>query len=83
MLSMEKNVHSSPITSTNIQSAIQEKVVTEQETEKINLEINKAKKEAQRKKIEAQGIAESQNSKIIIIGGGQDKLPLILSDSAP
>lgn len=91
----------------NIQAAIQQKVATQQETEKLALEIDKARKEAERKKVEAQGIAnsqkiisesltdkiiklkaieatqklsESQNSKVIIIGGGQDKLPLILSE---
>ncbi len=91
----------------NIQAAIQQKVATQQETEKLALEIDKARKEAERKKVEAQGIAnsqkiisesltdkiiklkaieatqklsESQNSKVIIIGGGQDRLPLILSE---
>lgn len=99
-----------------IQAAIQKKLEAEQESEKqqfindkerqsIEFGLEKAKKEAERKKIEAQGIAnsqallskglteqliklkaieatqklaESQNSKIIIIGGGEDKLPLIL-----
>jgi regulator of protease activity HflC (stomatin/prohibitin superfamily) len=91
----------------NIQAVIQAKVAAEQENQKLDLEIIKTKKEGERKKVEAQGIAvsqkilsegltdkilklkaieatqklaESQNSKIIIIGGGQDKLPLILSD---
>ena len=91
----------------NIQAAIQAKVAAEQENQKLDLEIIKTKKEGERKKVEAQGIAvaqkilsegltdkilklkaieatqklaESQNSKIIIIGGGEDKLPLILSD---
>jgi regulator of protease activity HflC (stomatin/prohibitin superfamily) len=72
------------------------------------LEINLARKEAQKQKIEAQGkadaqkiltttltdraiqlkaieatqkLAESPNSKIIVFGGGQDKLPVILSDN--
>lgn len=91
----------------NIQAAIQSKVATEQENQKLDLEIAKAKKDAERKKVEAQGtavsqkilsdgltdkiltlkaieatqkLAESQNSKIIIMGGGQDKLPLILPE---
>ncbi len=72
------------------------------------MEINLARKEAQKQKIEAQGkadaqkiltttltdraiqlkaieatqkLAESPNSKIIVFGGGQDKLPVILSDN--
>lgn len=91
----------------NIQAAIQSKVALEQENAKLDLEIIKAKKEAQRKKVEAQGIsvaqkilsdgltdkilklkaieaqqklAESSNSKIIIMGNGQGSTPLILSD---
>lgn len=91
----------------NIQAAIQAKVAMEQETEKIGLETIKARKEAERKLVEARGtaaaqkilsegltdkiiklkaieatqdLAKSPNSKVIIIGGGQDKLPLILSD---
>jgi regulator of protease activity HflC (stomatin/prohibitin superfamily) len=92
----------------NIQASIQSKVTVEQENQKLDLEIAKARKDAERKKIEAQGVAtsqkiladgltdqvlklkaieatqklaESQNSKIIIIGGGQDKLPIILPDN--
>ncbi len=91
----------------NIQAAIQSKVAMEQETQKIELEVIKAKKEAEKKIVEARGtadaqkilsegltdkiiklkaieatqkLAESQNTKIIIIGGGQDKLPLILNE---
>jgi prohibitin 1 len=91
----------------NIQAAIQAKVAMEQETQKIGLEVIKAKKESERKIVEARGTADAQkilsegltdkiiqlkaieateelakspNSKVIIIGGGQDKLPLILSD---
>lgn len=91
----------------NIQAAIQSKVAMEQETQKIGLEIIKAKKEAERKLIEAKGTADAQkilsegltdkmitlktieateklagspNSKVIILGGGQNQLPLILSD---
>jgi regulator of protease activity HflC (stomatin/prohibitin superfamily) len=91
----------------NIQIAIQAKVAMEQETQRIELEIIKAKKQAERQLVEAratsdaqkiiseglteqiiqlkaieatQKLAESQNSKIIIIGGGQDKLPLIIPE---
>ncbi|MEB3120669.1 MAG: prohibitin family protein [Snowella sp.] len=91
----------------NIQAAIQEKVAMEQETQKITLEVIKAKKESERKIVEARGTADAQkilsegltdkiiqlkaieatqelakspNSKVIIFGGGKDKLPLILSD---
>jgi regulator of protease activity HflC (stomatin/prohibitin superfamily) len=102
----------------NIQAAIQAKVAVEQETQKIGLEVIKAKKESERKIVEAKGTADAQkilsrgtsdsqkilsegltdkiiklkaieatqelakspNSKVIIIGGGQDRLPLILSD---
>lgn len=93
----------------NIQAAIQAKVAMEQETQKIGLEVIKAKKESERKIVEARGTADAQkilsegltdkiiklkaieatqelakspNSKVIIIGGGQDRLPLILSDGA-
>ncbi|MFM7577782.1 MAG: SPFH domain-containing protein, partial [Microcystaceae cyanobacterium] len=91
----------------NIQAAIQSKVAMEQETQKIDLEIQKAKKEAERKLVEARGTANAQkvlsegltdkiiqlktieateklgqspNSKIIIVGGGQKTLPLMLTD---
>jgi regulator of protease activity HflC (stomatin/prohibitin superfamily) len=91
----------------NIQNAIQEKVAMEQNNQKKELELVSARKDAERKVIEAQGVAnsqkilsqsltdniikmkaieatqklaESQNTKLLIIGGGQDKLPLILSD---
>ncbi len=100
----------------SVQSAIQEKLAAQQDSERqqfvnekerqeIEFQLEKAKKEAERKLIEAKGIAdsqkllaqsltkpvlqmkaieatqklaESQNSKIIIMGGGEDKLPLIL-----
>lgn len=91
----------------NIQAAIQSKVALEQENQKLDLEITKARKEAERKKVEAQGIstsqkilsdgltdkilklkaieaqqklAESPNSKIIIMGNSQGNTSLILSD---
>ncbi|MDJ0731982.1 MAG: prohibitin family protein [Crocosphaera sp.] len=99
-----------------IQKAIEEKLEAEQASQKqqfinekerqaIAFELEKAQQEATRKKIEAQGVADSQrllsqglteqliklkaieatqklaeseNSKVIIIGGGEDKLPLLL-----
>jgi len=91
----------------NIQKAIQEKVEMEQSNQKKELELISARKDAERKIVEAQGVAdsqkilsesltdniikmkaieatqklaESQNTKVLIMGGGQDKLPLILSD---
>lgn len=91
----------------NIQVAIQQKIIAKQKIEAIDLEIDLAKKEAQKERIEAQGkadaqkilattltdraiqlkaieatqkLAESPNSKIIVFGGGRDKLPVILSD---
>ncbi len=99
-----------------IQKAIEEKLeaqqasqkqqfINEKERQAISFELEKAQQEATRKKIEAQGVADSQrllsqglteqliklkaieatqklaeseNSKVIIIGGGEDKLPLLL-----
>ncbi len=88
-----------------IREAIQAKLAAEQESQKLDFEIEKARKQAEKNKIEARGKAEAQrllsqglteevlrlkaieatqnlaqsnNAKVIIIGGGQDKLPLIL-----
>jgi regulator of protease activity HflC (stomatin/prohibitin superfamily) len=88
-----------------IQAAIQQKLEAQQQSEQLDFEVEKARKEANRKKVEAQGIAESQkiisqgltqevlqlkaieateklaqsqNSKVIIMGGGENKMPLIL-----
>ncbi|NJM86888.1 MAG: prohibitin family protein [Hydrococcus sp. RU_2_2] len=88
-----------------IQAAIQQKLEAQQQSEQLDFEVEKARKEANRKKVEAQGLAEaqkilsqgltkevlqlkaieateklaqSQNSKVIIMGGGEDKMPLIL-----
>ena len=101
-----------------IQKAIEQKLEAEQESQKqqfvnekerqaIAFDLEKAKQEATRKKIEAQGIADSQrllsqglteqliqlkaieatqklaeseNSKVIIIGGGENQLPLLLQN---
>lgn len=50
----------------SLQTAIQEKLQAEQESQKMKFVLEKEQKEAERKKIEAQGIAESQ--KIISSG---------------
>ena len=90
-----------------IQASIQEKLAAEQESQELDFELEKARKEAERKKIEARGnaeaqsllskglteqvlklkaieatqkLAESPNSKVIIIGGGKDNLPILLQD---
>jgi regulator of protease activity HflC (stomatin/prohibitin superfamily) len=86
-------------------AAIEEKLRAEQESQRMQFILQKEKQEADRKRIEAQGIsdfqkivssgiseqllrwkgieatlkiAESQNSKVVIIGSGKDGLPIIL-----
>lgn len=88
-----------------VKAAIENKLKADQEQQAMEFQIMKEKKEAERKKIEAEGIqtfqeivtkgiddrllrwkgidatlklAESPNSKIIIIGAGQDGLPVLL-----
>ncbi|MDW7694142.1 prohibitin family protein [Flammeovirgaceae bacterium SG7u.111] len=88
-----------------IKTAIENKLKQEQESKEYEFRLEKELKEAERKKIEAQGIkdfqdivsegisdkllkwkgiestlelAKSQNSKVVIIGGGKDGLPIIL-----
>ncbi len=85
--------------------AIEEKLRAEQESQRMEFILDKETKEAERKKIEAQGIsdfqeivsrgidqnllrwkgieatealAQSQNSKVVVIGSGADGLPIIL-----
>jgi regulator of protease activity HflC (stomatin/prohibitin superfamily) len=92
-----------------LQAAIQEKLNAEQEAARMEFVLQKEKQEAERKKIEAEGIssfqkivteginenllrwkgieatlkiAESPNSKIVIIGSGKDGLPVILGSDA-
>jgi regulator of protease activity HflC (stomatin/prohibitin superfamily) len=89
-----------------ISEAINFKLTADQEAQRMEFEIEKEKREAERKRIEAQGIAdfqqivsagitqsllkwkgieatlkiaESQNSKIIVIGNDAGSLPIILS----
>lgn len=90
----------------NLRNSIEKKLQMEQESLEYEFRIAKAEKEAQRKKIEAQGIqefqnivnksitpqllkwkgveatevlAKSSNSKVVIIGGGDGGLPVILN----
>ena len=85
--------------------AIEEKLRAEQESQRMQFVLTKEKQEADRKRIEAQGIsdfqnivakgiseqllrwkgieatqklAESSNSKVVVIGAGKDGLPIIL-----
>ncbi len=89
-----------------IKSAIERKLKQQQEALEYEFRLQKEKKEAERKRIEAEGIrdfqhivtegisdkllrwkgieatlklAESQNAKVIVIGGGKDGLPIILN----
>jgi regulator of protease activity HflC (stomatin/prohibitin superfamily) len=89
----------------NIKRAISEKLEEEQKALKMQFTLNRERQEAERKRIEAQGIADfqrivatgisnellrwkgieateklaqSSNSKVVVIGSGKDGLPLIL-----
>jgi regulator of protease activity HflC (stomatin/prohibitin superfamily) len=89
----------------NIKRAISEKLEEEQRAFKMEFTLNRERQEAERKRIEAQGIADfqktvsagigpellrwkgieateklatSQNAKVVVIGAGEDGLPLIL-----
>ena len=106
-----KNIHLDAVRIRNIvlpatiRDAIETKLQAEQESRKYDFLIEKEKKEAERKKIEAEGIKEYQNivsqslserllkwqgieatkelsnspnSKVIVVGGGDSGLPLIL-----
>ncbi len=91
---------------TSIQKSIEEKLSADQEAQKYNYLIEQEKKEAERRRIDAEGkaaankilsasltdkilkekgilatekLAGSDNTKIIIIGGGDDGLPIILN----
>ncbi len=90
----------------SIQKSIEEKLSADQEAQKYNYLIEQEKKEAERRRIDAEGkatankilsasltdkilkekgilatekLAGSNNTKIIIIGGGDDGLPIILN----
>lgn len=89
-----------------LKASIEAKLTAEQEALRMEYVLQKEKQEAERKRIEARGIADfqaivsqglndkllkwkgieatqaladSQNSKIIVIGGGKDGLPIILN----
>ncbi len=89
-----------------IKQSIEQKLAAEQEAQKYDYLIDKEKKEAERRRIDAEGkaaankilsasittnilkekgisateeLAKSPNSKIIVIGGGDDGLPVILN----
>ncbi|MBD3884408.1 prohibitin family protein [Phormidium tenue FACHB-886] len=88
-----------------LQAAIQEKLKAEQATQQMKFTLEQERQEAERKRIEAQGIADSQkivsqgltpavlqlraieateklaqsqNSKVVVMGGGQGGTPVIL-----
>lgn len=90
-----------------VANAIQEKLRREQEAEQMKFVLQKEQQEAERKRIEAQGIADfqrtiaqglsaqllewkgieateklanSSNSKVVVIGGSKTGLPIILGD---
>ena len=90
-----------------IKQAIESKLKQEQESLEYEFKLQKARKEAERQKIDAEGkatankilsasltdkilkekgieatlrLAESPNSKVIVIGSGEDGLPIILGD---
>jgi regulator of protease activity HflC (stomatin/prohibitin superfamily) len=90
-----------------IRNAIADKLAEEQRAQKMRFTLDRERQEADRKQIEAQGIAkyqsivrqgltpeylqfkgieataqlaESENAKVVIVGGGKSGLPLILGD---
>ncbi len=92
-----------------IKTAIADKLAEEQRSQKMRFTLDKERQEAQRKQIEAEGIAkyqtivrqgltgeylqykgieatsrlaESPNTKIVIVGAGKGGLPVILGDAA-
>ena len=92
----------------SIKTSIEEKLRADQEAQKMSYEIEKAKKEAEKHRIEAQGkadanrilnaslsdnilkekgisatenLANSPNTKIIVIGNSKDGLPIILGNN--
>jgi regulator of protease activity HflC (stomatin/prohibitin superfamily) len=89
-----------------VSNAVQTKLAADQQAQQMEFVLKKEQREAERKRIEAQGIAdyqrivssglnenllrwkgieataklaESQNSKIVVIGAGKDGMPLILN----
>ncbi len=107
----EITVLSTPLRQINLPrgltASIEEKLKAEQESQRMEFILTREKQEAERKRIEAKGIADfqdivskgisdqllkwkgieateklanSQNSKIIVIGSGKDGLPIILGN---
>ena len=93
---------------TRLTESIEQKLQAEQESQRMAFVLEKERQEAERKRIEAKGIADfqdivsrgisdqllkwkgieateklanSQNSKIVIIGSGKDGLPIILGNN--
>ena len=91
-----------------LEEAIERKLQQEQESLEYEFRLEKETKEAERKRIEAEGIrdfqeivsegisdellrwkgieatqklAESPNSKVVVVGGGEDGLPIILGNN--
>ncbi len=69
----------------DLTKAIEEKLRAEQESQRMQFVLEREKQEAERKRIEARGIADfteklaaSPNAKVVVIGAGKDGLPLIL-----
>src|SRR5215510_6521978 len=79
-----------------VSNAIQEKLRREQEAEQMKFVLQKEQQEAERKRIEAQGIssqllewkgieateklATSANAKVVVIGSSKNGLPVILGE---
>ncbi|NEQ51077.1 MAG: prohibitin family protein [Leptolyngbya sp. SIO3F4] len=93
---------------TSIQKSIEDKLAADQEAQKYNYLIEREKKEAERRRIDAEGkaeanrilsasltdkilkekgilateaLAKSTNTKVIVIGSGDDGLPIILGNN--
>lgn len=104
-VTVEKVLLRSATLPTILATAIEKKLEAEQQSEQMKFVLNKETQEADRKRIEAQGIADfqkivttgltdlflrwkgieatskladSQNSKVVVIGSGKDGLPIIL-----
>ncbi len=104
-ITVEKVLLRSATLPTILSTAIEKKLEAEQQSEQMKFVLNKETQEADRKRIEAQGIADfqkivttgltdlflrwkgieatskladSQNSKVVVIGSGKDGLPIIL-----
>jgi len=104
-IAIENAIFRNVILPKKISDAINEKLSAQQDAQRMEFVLQKEKQEAERKRIEAQGIAdfqkivstglnpmllrwkgiesteklaESQNTKIIVIGNAKDGLPLIL-----